>query len=272
VVLAIALAPWLYADEPQGDRNGLGDLNLTQEQETKIADIRKECMPKVQAAAKELAGIIRDEKEKVKNVLTPEQQAKVETMREERREQRVEGLAQKLAHLQELKDLDLTDAEDAKIADIRKECAPKIASALSGLHGILTDEQKKMRQEGLAAGKSRREVLQSLNLTDEQKQKLHQIGQTVRGIVCEELQQMKAVLTPEQQQKLGDIREQRAEHVRDRFAHRIANFESLNLTDEQKTKIADVRKECRPGLHEAGDKLRAAIREEVDMMMAVLKG
>ena len=46
------------------------DLNLTDEQEAKIADIRKEYRPKVQEAAKELAGIVKEEVEKVRAVLT----------------------------------------------------------------------------------------------------------------------------------------------------------------------------------------------------------
>jgi Spy/CpxP family protein refolding chaperone len=57
-----------------------------------------------------------------------------------------------------------------------------------------------------------------------------------------------------------------------RWAARIANLDELNLTDEQKAKIADIRKEYRPKVHEAGNKLRAAIREEVDMITNVLKG
>ena len=47
------------------------------------------------------------------------------------------------------------------------------------------------------------------------------------------------------------------------MAHRIANLKDLNLTDEQKTKIAEIRKEYRPKVHEAGNKLRASVREEI---------
>src|SRR5262245_44620796 len=53
------------AEDEKGDQKAGGglaeriqDLNLTEEQETKIADIRKECKPKVQEAAKELATIV----------------------------------------------------------------------------------------------------------------------------------------------------------------------------------------------------------------------
>jgi Spy/CpxP family protein refolding chaperone len=57
-----------------------------------------------------------------------------------------------------------------------------------------------------------------------------------------------------------------------RRAHRIANLKDLNLTDEQKAQIMEICKEFRPKVHEAGNMLRAAIREEVEKIDAVLKG
>jgi hypothetical protein len=68
--------------------------------------------------------------------------------------------------------LDLTDDEVAKIREIHKDFRPKIEKALRELQGLLTDDQKKARQEALRAGKRRREVLEALKLTDEQKQKV----------------------------------------------------------------------------------------------------
>jgi hypothetical protein len=56
------------------------------------------------------------------------------------------------------------------------------------------------------------------------------------------------------------------------MAHRVANAKDLDLTDDQKTKITDIRKEFRPKVHEAGNKLRGIIREEVDAVQAVIKG
>jgi hypothetical protein len=50
------------------------------------------------------------------------------------------------------------------------------------------------------------------------------------------------------------------------------NSKDLDLTADQKTKLADIRKEFRPKVHEAGNKLRAAVREEVRAILAVLKG
>ena len=51
-------------------------------------------------------------------MLTPEQLLKIENMKEERKTLRVEGLAARIAHL---RDLDLTEDEKTKIAEIRNE-------------------------------------------------------------------------------------------------------------------------------------------------------
>jgi Spy/CpxP family protein refolding chaperone len=50
------------------------------------------------------------------------------------------------------------------------------------------------------------------------------------------------------------------------------NLRDLNLTEAQKAQIMEIRKEYRPKVHEAGNKLRAAVREELHMIVAVLKG
>jgi len=276
--LAVALAAAIWAApcgaDAKEERKGLGaglveriqDLNLTEAQEAGIAAIRKEYRPKIREAVKELAAVVKDEVGKVRDVLTLEQKTKLAAMREERRERRAEGLAQRIAHLEEL---DLTDAERAKIAGIRKAYRPRIVKALEGLQGILTAEQRKAREEGLKAGKKRREVLASLKLTDEQKAKVEAVGKEVRSIVREELEKIRDVLTEGQEEKLAELKVERRDRVRDRMAHRIANLEELNLTDKQKSQIAEIRKEYRPKVQEAGNKLRATLREEVEKIVAV---
>jgi Spy/CpxP family protein refolding chaperone len=244
------------------------DLNLTDEQEAKIADIRKEYRPKVQEAAKELGTVVKDEVEKARAVLTPEQRTKLAAEKEERKEFRAERLAERIAHVEEL---DLTDDEVAKFAEIRKECRPKIEKAMEGLNGLLTDDQKKAREEGLKAGKKRREILASLHLTNDQKAKVEAVCKEVRALLREELEKMRDVLTESQKEKLEEFKDERKDRVRDRKAHAIASFKELNLTDEQKTKLMDIRKEYRPKVHEAGNKLRATVREEVEAILAVLK-
>ena len=167
---------------------------------------------------------------------------------------------------------DLSDAEMDKIAEIRKEFRPKIVMALEGLKGILTPEHSKAREEGLKAGKTRREILESLKLTDAQKEKVVTFAKETGTLVREEMEKIRDVLTAAQQEKLQELKDERKEQVRDRLAHRIANLRDLNLTDEQKTKLAEIRKEYRPKIQEAGNKLRASVREEVGMIVAVLKG
>jgi Spy/CpxP family protein refolding chaperone len=273
VGIACYATPPAAAEEADQKAEGLAariqDLNLTDEQEAKIADIRKEYKPKVQEAAKELGTIVKEEVDKVSGLLTPEQKTKLEAAKEEAKERRAQGLAERIAHFQEL---DLTEGEMTKIADIRKEYRPKIEKALKELQGLLTDDQKKARQEALKANKKRREVLEALNLNDEQKAKVQTVGKEVATLVREEMEKIRDVLSAEQKEKLQEFKEETKERIRDRRAHRIATLKDLNLTDEQKTQIADIRKEFRPKVHEAGNKLRATVREEVEAILGVLKG
>ena len=139
------------------------DLDLTDAQEAKIADIRKENRPKVQEAAKDLTALLKEEEQKVMAVLTPDQKAKIAAMKEERDEFRDERLAERIAHL---KDLDLTEGEKAKLMEIRKECHPKTVKALQGLEGLLTQEQKTARVKALDAGMKRKEVASLLGISE----------------------------------------------------------------------------------------------------------
>jgi Spy/CpxP family protein refolding chaperone len=189
-------------------------------------------------------------------------------MKEERREVRFDRLAARIAHL---RDMELTDAEMAKIDEIREEYRPKLEKALDELSGILTDEQKKARSEALKAGKSRKEVREGLNLTDEQKAKVEAVARDLLAVFRDELDKIHSVLSPEQQEKLEAIKEERAERVRDRMARAIANYRDLNLTEEQKTAINNVREEYRPRVHEAASKLRAAVRDEIGQILVVVK-
>jgi Spy/CpxP family protein refolding chaperone len=262
------------ADEPATAslRERMQDLSLTDEQEAKIADIQKEYRPKVQEAAKNLDTVVKEEVGKAREVLTDEQKTKLadvkEERKEERKERRPERLAERLAHVEQL---DLTDGERAKMAEIRDEFRPKMAKVMESMRGLLTDDQKKARVDALEAGKNRREVIAALNLTDEQKGKVEAAGKEMRTLVREELEKIRDVLSEGQKEKLEVFQEERKEHVRDRMAHAIMNSKDLDLTADQKTKLADIRKEYRPKVHEAGNKLRGAVREEVRAILAVLK-
>jgi Spy/CpxP family protein refolding chaperone len=274
LAVGLVFCPRLVAAEdpaaPTGERMAatMADLNLTDEQETKIADVRKEDRPKIQDAAKELAGLVKEEVEKVREVLTPEQREKVRALREERKERRIEGLAARIAHL---RDLDLTDSEIAQIEEIRESYRPKVEGLMKQLSEVLTDEQKEAREKALKAGESRREVRESLGLTVEQRDKVESIGKELVGVVRDELEKMRNVLSSEQQEKLADLKEERRERVRDRMASVIANFKDIELTDDQKNKIMEIRQEFRPKVHEAGNKLRAAVRDEVSQIMEIVR-
>jgi Spy/CpxP family protein refolding chaperone len=244
------------------------DLSLTEEQEAKIADIRQEYKPKVEEAGRELAAVVEEEVEKVRAVLTAEQREKIKETREEGRELQTELLAEQIAHVEEL---DLTDREMTKFGEIRKEYHPKIVKTMERLKALLTDEQKKTREESLKHGKKRREVIESLNLTDEQKDRGEALGKELRSLIHEALDKMRDVLTEGQNEKLQEFKGERKELVRDRMAHMIATLKDLNLTEEQKTQIADIRKEYRPKVQEAGNKLRGTVKEEVEAILAVIK-
>jgi Spy/CpxP family protein refolding chaperone len=245
------------------------ELNLTDEQEAKIENIQKEGRPKIEAAAKELTAIAKEELEKIGAVLTPEQKEKLAAVREDRKELRAEGLGERLARVGEL---DLSDAQIAQIEAVRKACRPQLAKALEGLRGVLTAEQLKARDQALASGKTHREVVASLGLTEAQKEKVAEACRECRAAIKDELGKISAMLTEQQKEQLAELKEERREHVRDRLAHRIANLKELNLTEDQIAKIAEIRKEYRPRIHEAGNKLRAAVREEVSAIGEVLKG
>jgi Spy/CpxP family protein refolding chaperone len=279
-VVALAVGTVVYAVLPaaavqqaggkvaEGLAERIQDLNLTDAQEAKIAETRKECGPKVREAAKELATVVKEEMTKIMAVLTPEQKEKLATHKEERAEFRDQRLAERIAHL---KELDLTDAELAKLMEIRKECHPKLVSAMKGLEGLLTDEQKSARAKALDAGMKRTQVIAVLKLTGEQKEKAEAVGKEVRSLIHDELAKMQDVLTEGQQAKLQEFKDERREHVRDRHAFAVAHAKDLNLTDAQKQQIAAIRQEYRPRVHEAGNRLRASIREEVDAIVNVIK-
>jgi Spy/CpxP family protein refolding chaperone len=252
----------------EGLAERMQDMHLTDAQEAKVEGIVKEYRPKVEAAAKTLKTVVGEEVNKAEAVLTPEQRTKVQAHKEERREHRMGGLAARIAHLDQL---DLTDAEEAKIESIRQSFRPKIEAALKNMEGLLTPEQKRTREEELKAGKKHREVVASLKLTPDQKAKVETACKEVGTLVREELEKVRDVLTEEQQAKLAELKDERHDRARDRMAARIANRTDLNLTADQKAKLADIRKEFRPKVHEAGNHLRAVVREEVGAVVAVLK-
>ncbi len=74
------------------------------------------------------------------------------------------------------------------------------------------------------------QMFSGLNLSEAQKTQLKQIGQSIRS-------QIQAVLTPQQQEQMKQVRAQR-EKLRETVT-------SLNLTTEQKTKIREIMQSAR---------------------------
>jgi Spy/CpxP family protein refolding chaperone len=271
VAALLALGARFAAQEAKGDRVlvvTIQDLHLTDAQEAKIAQIMKEFRTKHADALKELTSTAKEEIEKLSTVLTPAQKAKLESTREERKEAREECLAHHFAHL---KELDLTDDEMTKIKEIRTEFRPKIEKTAKSLEGLLSDQQKKAREDGLKSGIKRKEILASMKLTDDQMQKVTAVAKELGSLVRDEAEKVRDVLTASQKEQLLELKDERKEHARDRMAHHLTNLKDLNLTDEQKSRLADIRKEFRPRIHEAGNRVRAAIREEMEMILAVIK-
>ena len=244
------------------------DIDLSDEQEAEIAAIRKEYRPKIEASAKELKSLVKEEVEGIRNVFTPEQRPKIQAIIEERKDFREESLAHKIAGL---KELDLTETELAKIAEIRKEYRPKIDEAAKQLERLLTDTQKEARKEAIKDDKPRREVLKVLNLTSAQTSELENNAKELKDLVGSEMSKLRGVLTAGQKETLQDLRAERREMVRDRLAHQIANLKDLNLTEQQKESLMNIRQEFRPKIQEAGNALRTEIGEEVGKIVAVLK-
>jgi Spy/CpxP family protein refolding chaperone len=274
-VLTLAAAVAVCA-RPQVQAQGVGtrlservqDLELTDAQEARIADIRKEYRPKVEREVTQLGMLIKGEVDMVRDVLTPAQRTQIQAMKDERKEMKFERLCERLAHLREL---DLTDAELAKIQEIRKEFHPKFEKTMQQMDGLLTAAQKQAREDALKAGKSHREILQALKLNDDQRQKVQTVGKEMRSLVHEELGQIRDLLTESQKEKLAVVKDEVRDRVRDRMAHRIMTFRELNLTDAQKNQIAKIREELRPRIHEVANNLRATVREEVAAIVNVLK-
>ena len=244
------------------------DIDLSDEQEAEIAAIRKEYRPKIEESAKELKSLVKEEVEGIRNVFTPEQRPKIQAIIEERKDFREESLAHKIAGL---KELDLTETELAKIAEIRKEYRPKIDAAVKQLESLLTDSQKQARKEAIKDDKPRREVLKALNLSSAQTSELDDIAKELKDLVGTEMSKLRGVLTAGQKETLQDLRAERREMVRDRLAHQIANLKDLNLTEQQKESLMNIRQEFRPKIQEAGNALRTEIGEEVGKIVAVLK-
>ena len=109
-----------------------------------------------------------------------------------------------------LDQLQLTDAQKAKLKELRKEYAPKFQETLKKFSGVLTEDQKKVRKEAFKAaattGKDRKEAREvaekALKLSPEQKAKLDDARKAMESLKKEVHEKALAVFTAEQKEKI----------------------------------------------------------------------
>ena len=193
-----------------------------------------------------------EQKEKIKAILTPEQREQLKTKMAEHMKM-VEQKAVTMGPWNMLKELNLTDEQKAKVQELRKEYQSKFKAASDS---VLTTDQKKARDDAIKAakeaGKMGGVVSVKLKLTDEQKAKMREAIKPLEKEVSEKTQ---AILTPEQREQL---KTKMAEHMKmvEQKAVMMGPWnmlKELNLTDEQKAKVQELRKKYQSKFKEASD-------------------
>ena len=110
--------------------------------------------------------------------------------------------------------LELTEEQKGQAAEIDKKFAAKVKEIAEMRNAVLTDEQREARaaaakkaREARAAGKDAKEVKEILagavTLSDEQKEKSKAANDAQKALQKEVLAALKAILTPEQVEKLS---------------------------------------------------------------------
>ena len=99
--------------------------------------------------------------------------------------------------IERIRDIDLTEAQEATIAGIEDEYAPKVQDAVTAL----------------------------------------------KSVIDEELDKLRAVLTPEQLVKIENMKEERKTLRLEGLAARIAHLRDLDLTEDEMAKIEEIRNE-----------------------------
>jgi Spy/CpxP family protein refolding chaperone len=108
--------------------------------------------------------------------------------------------------------LDLSAEQKEKLKAIHEENAPKLKEILDKVHAVLTDDQKKALEEAMKTAKESgkkgidffRAVEGSVQLTDEQKEKIGKIAPDLIALNKETVKKVRDVLTPEQQKAFDE--------------------------------------------------------------------
>ncbi len=111
-----------------------------------------------------------------------------------------------------LKDIDLSEEQEAKLKEIIKEAGPKLVEVRKKMADVLTDAQKTARQEAIKAareagkkGKEMREAMEAaVELTDEQKEAMKEIRKEMQEAMKTVQEQVMALLTPEQREAVKE--------------------------------------------------------------------
>lgn len=175
-----------------------------------------------------------------------------------------------------LNGVDLTDDQKAKVEEVKKEYGPKLKEARKEIDGILTADQRKVRDEAVkaakAAGKRGEEIWKdakaAATLTDEQIAKMADLRKTVHALRKEAREKIVAILTPEQRQQVKKPRDGMRSHLQMGWCGEM--LKDLDLTDEQKAKIEDLNKEYRPKIEEARKNVDVLRKEAHEKVLAYL--
>lgn len=111
------------------------------------------------------------------------------------------------------KDITLTDEQKTKVAEIEKEFGPKMKELREKLDKVMTEEQKKARQEVLKEarekgkdGKKGKELAEAvknaMKLSEEQQKQYDETDKQILALRQQILEKVKPILTDEQKAKL----------------------------------------------------------------------
>ncbi|MEY3457504.1 MAG: hypothetical protein RL215_661 [Planctomycetota bacterium] len=114
-----------------------------------------------------------------------------------------------------LNGIDLTDAQKEQVAALDKKLAEEFTALNKERTSLLTDAQRTAEREAQksakAAGKTpaetRKAVEEALKLTDDQKTKMADVQKKQAAFAAKTIDELKKILTPEQQQKLPQQRQ-----------------------------------------------------------------
>ncbi|MDY7009805.1 MAG: hypothetical protein SVV80_03540 [Planctomycetota bacterium] len=218
-----------------------------------------------------------DQQAQVKQIIETHNQA-VENWRKEKSED-LETLREQMEKARKAEDAEALKTLREKVTGIFKGRRELQEAMHKQIKEVLTKEQnakaEKMFQRGLravmGAGMIHR-ALGQLDLSDEQKEKIRKIHENYRDkmknakpeerreLMEKMREEMNSVLTDEQKAKAGDLR--------NRMFQRPEDWAGLNLTDEQKARIKEIRENCRKQIDSVlTDEQKAKIKERREERM-----